>query len=253
MTETYIVIPDIQAPFHDPKAVKALVDFIKRMRPDGLLCVGDEIDLPSVSRWATGTSTEYSRSLQTDVKVTHDIVEQFALALGAGRPFHMSRSNHGDRLTKYVIKNAPALWEYVQPGGLLDIARLCGYQELGIEYHHEPFEFAPGWVLCHGDEGSLSPLAGRTATNLAVNKFGKSVVCGHTHRAGASSHTTGVNGKVTNILTGVEVGHVMDLKKANYLKALSANWQQACGVVWVDGKDVTGIPVPIVNGKVMIQ
>lgn len=247
-----MVVPDIQAPFHDPRAVKAVIAFIRRVKPDGLLCVGDEIDLPSVSRWSHDSAIEYTTSLKRDVQITHDIVAELRAALGKNKPFHMSRSNHGDRLTKYVNKYAPALSEYVEPGGLLDIPSLVGYGALGITYHRQPFEFTPGWILCHGDEGNLSPIAGRTATNLAVNKFGKSVVCGHTHRAGSSAHTTAVNGRVTQVLHGVEVGHVMDLKKAHYLKAHSANWQQACGYVEANGKATAAVVAPIVDGKVVM-
>lgn len=252
MAETYVVVPDIQAPFHDPKAVRAVLDFIRRVKPDGLLCVGDEIDLPSVSRWEHGSAGEYTRSLVDDIKVTNGIVTELRDALGKNKPFHMSRSNHGDRLGKYVTKYAPALAEFVEAGGLLDVPTLCGYDKLGIVYHREPYEFTAGWVLCHGDEGSLSPLAGRTATNLAVNKFGKSVVCGHTHRAGSSSHTTAVNGKITKILTGVEVGHVMDLKKAHYMAAHSANWQQAVGYIEADGKRTGAMHAPIIDGRVVM-
>lgn len=252
MSDTYVVVPDIQAPFHDPKAVTAVVDFIRRVKPDGILCVGDEIDLPSVSRWHRGSAVEYTTSLVSDIKVTHDIVAEMREALGPKGSFHMSRSNHGDRLGKYVNKYAPALAEFVDPGGMLDIPTLCGYGDLGIDYHRAPFEFTPGWVLCHGDEGSLSPLPGRTATNLAVNKFGKSVVCGHTHRAGSSAHTTSLNGRVTQTLYGVEVGHLMDLKKAHYMKAHSANWQQACGYVEANGRATAALVAPIANGKVVM-
>ena len=253
MTSTrWVVLPDIQAPFHDKRAVQAIIDFIRRVRPDGLLCVGDEIDLPSVSRWNNGTAGEYTHSLKNDVRVTNEIVTAFRQALGKKKPFHMSRSNHGDRLHSYVTKYAPALREYVADDEMLDIPKLCGYTELGIEYHRKPFEFTPGWVLCHGDEGSLSPIAGRTATNLAVNKFGKSVVCGHTHRLGQSSHTTALDGRVTSLLTGLEVGNVMDLKQAHYMKAHSANWQHGCGFVEADGKRTAALPLPIINGKVVM-
>lgn len=251
MTTTYIVIPDIQAPLHDAKAVRGLIDFVKRFKPDGLLCVGDEIDLPSVSRWSNGTAEEFSRSLKADVEATNRIMSEFRRALGRNKPFHISRSNHGDRLASYVTRKAPALWEYVQEDGLLDIPKLVGYDALGITFHRSPFEFTAGWVLCHGDEGNLSPIAGRTATNLAVNKFGKSVVCGHTHRLGSSTHTTSLAGKETSRRTGLEVGNVMDLKQASYMRSGSANWQQGCGVVYADGRKTAALPVPIIDGQVV--
>jgi hypothetical protein len=46
----------------------------------------------------------------------------------------------------------------------------------------------------------------------------------------------------------MEVGHMMDMKKAGYLRAGSANWQQAFGVIEVDGRNVRPSLVPIVNG-----
>lgn len=251
MTFTWVVLPDIQAPYHDVRAVTGLIDYVKRTKPDGLLCVGDEIDLPSVSRWSSGTAGEYTHSLMKDVTVTNQIMTAFRAALGKNKPFHLSRSNHGDRLANYVRKQAPALWEFVAEDGMLDIPRLVGYDKLDIQFERTPFEFAPNWLLCHGDEGGLSGIAGTTARNLAVQKFGKSVVCGHTHRAGVSSHTTSVKGKVTRTLTGVEVGNVMDLKQASYMRG-SANWQQACGIVYVDGRDVNASVAPIVNGRVVM-
>lgn len=249
--ERYVVLPDIQAPLHDKRAVEAIITYIKRVKPDGLMCVGDEIDLPSVSRWEQGTVTEFARSLKKDVAVTNQIISAFRDALGRRKPFHISRSNHGDRLARYVIRKAPALHEYVDENEMLDIPKLVGYDKLGVTYHREPFEFTTGWVLCHGDEGNISPLAGRTATNLAVNKFGMSVVCGHTHRLGVSNHTTSLKGKVTRTLTGLEVGHVMDLRQAHYMSAHSANWQQGCGLVQADGKQTAALALPIINGKVI--
>lgn len=252
MSMRWVIIPDIQSPMNDKRATQAIIDFIRRVKPDGLLCVGDEIDLPSVSRWESGTATEFSRSLKRDVEVTNQIMTAFRAVLGRSKPFHISRSNHGDRLKNYVIRKAPALHEYVNDDEMLDIPRLVGYDKLGITYHRKPFEFTPGWVLCHGDEGNISPLAGRTATNLAVNKFGKSVVCGHTHRLGQSTHTTSLDGRVTGQLTGLEVGNVMDLRQAHYMRAHSANWQQGCGFVEADGKRTAALPLPIVDGKVVM-
>jgi hypothetical protein len=35
------------------------------------------------------------------------------------------------------------------------------YADLGITYHKQMYEFAPGWLLAHGDEGGLSPSPAR--------------------------------------------------------------------------------------------
>ena len=42
----YVVVPDLQAPYHDKRTVNVFVEFLKDYQPDGLLNVGDEADSP---------------------------------------------------------------------------------------------------------------------------------------------------------------------------------------------------------------
>jgi hypothetical protein len=99
-------------------------------------------------------------------------------------------------------------------------------------------EFADGWLIGHGDEGGLSSTAGTTAAKLA-KATGKSVVCGHTHRAGLQPFTEAYSGRPARTLHGMEVGCLMDMGKAGYLKSGGANWQLAFGIHFVDGKKVS--------------
>jgi len=243
----YVVLSDIQWPSHNAKALRSVLAFIREYKPDGVLNVGDELDSPQVSRWSKGYAEEYSATLQKDIDGLAQWTVHLREAVGKGKPIHVSRSNHVDRLEKYVRQYAPALT------GLrsLDIIRLLSYPSLDITYHRRPFEFAPGWVLAHGDEGSLSRNAGYTALGLA-KKWGVSVVCGHTHRAGIAHYTMSLNGR-QRTLTGFEVGNLMDVHKANYLKAGSADWQSALGVVVIDHRRrVVPHLIPVVNGELML-
>ena len=38
--KTIVVIPDMQIPYHDPRAVRAVMNFVKDYQPDELFCVG---------------------------------------------------------------------------------------------------------------------------------------------------------------------------------------------------------------------
>jgi hypothetical protein len=232
----------MQIPYHDPYAVINLVDFIRDFQPDMLVNVGDDIDSPEVSHWNKGAAGEYAGTLQASLDTLKDTHGLFRDALG-DKPYHVSRSNHGDRVRKYVSQYAPAL------KGLrsLDENELFGYRELGIEYHRQPFPVAPGWYCAHGDEGTLSSIGGRTAALLA-QKWGVSVVCGHTHRAGIISKTYSVNSQITAEITGMEVGHLMDMGQAGYLPAGSADWQQAFGLLYVSGDRVSPVLVPVSAG-----
>jgi hypothetical protein len=152
------------------------------------------------------------------------------------------RSNHTDRIDTYVRRYAPALASLRD----LEYTKLVGLGELSITWHTKPFTFTPGWLLAHGDEGSLSRIAGSTAMGLA-RKWGYSCVTGHTHRLGLQHDHRSLNGRITKYLWGMEVGCLMDMRKADYLgPGMSANWTQGVGII------DNGIPelVPIVGHKI---
>ena len=243
-----VVLSDMQIPYHDPKAVNAVIDFVSDYQPDELFCVGDEADSPEPSRWNKGSAGEFAGTLQKGLDKTADIMAQFKEALG-DKPFHTMRSNHGDRIENYISRYAPALASLRD----LEYSKLLRYKENEITYHDSFYNFAPGWVLGHGDEGNINKTAGGTALALA-RKIGLSVVCGHTHRAGIQHEHQSCNGKITNRLYGFEVGHLMDLRKATYLSAGAANWQTAFGLLYInDKKEVTPTVVPINNRRFTVE
>ncbi len=77
-----------------------------------------------------------------------------------------------------------------------------------------------------------------------AKKWGKSVICGHTHRLGMSAYSEAV-GSHYRALYGIEVGNLMNRQKASYLRHYSANWQSGVVILSVSGKSVTPTLVPI--------
>lgn len=242
-----VVISDLQVPYHDRKLVTAFTEFLKDYQPDELFCVGDELDSPEPSRWTKGTAGEYAGTLQKSIDVTSKIIENFRNASN-GVPFHIMRSNHGDRIQKYVSRYAPALDSLRS----LSYETLLRYDELGVKYHNRIWNFAPGWAMAHGDEGSLIRTPGGTAMNLAKNT-GLSIVCGHTHKMGIQHNHAAVAGKITARRYGVEVGHMMDLNKASYLVSGGANWQAGFGILYVDKGVVTPSVVPVTGRSFIVE
>ena len=102
-----VVLSDLQIPYHDSKAVKASIQFVKDYKPDELWCVGDELDAPEPSRWNKGMAGEYAGTLQDGIDLTRDIMSEYRKALGK-KPFYIQRSNHTDRIDTYMRKYAPA-------------------------------------------------------------------------------------------------------------------------------------------------
>jgi predicted phosphodiesterase len=227
-----VVISDLQVPYHDERAVRNVASFIRRFKPDQVITIGDEIDLPQISRWTEGTPGWFEQSLGADRNATVEILWDLQVT-------DMIRSNHTDRLYNVIMKKIPAFLALPE----LKFEKFMKLDELGIKFHRKPLEFAPDWIAIHGDEGSVKPTPGLTALE-AARRHGKSVVCGHTHRAGQSAFTEASGGVLGRVLRGVEVGNLMDFKKAGYTKGV-ANWQQAFAVFYVDKKTVTNTIVHI--------
>jgi hypothetical protein len=216
-------------PYHDEVAVRNVASFIKAYRPDSVLTLGDEIDLPQISRWTEGTAGWYEQTLAEDrdqaVEVLWSLTEH-------AKEAHMIRSNHTDRLYNVIMKKIPAFLALPE----LRFERFMRLDELGITYHKKPYAFAKGWVAVHGDEQAINSNAGLTALG-AARRHGKSVICGHTHRAGRSAFTEASGGILGRVIHGVEVGNLMNFKQAGYTKG-TANWQQAFATIETDGKRV---------------
>jgi len=227
-----VVISDLQVPYHDERAVRNVASFIRRFKPDQVITIGDEIDLPQISRWTEGTPGWFEQSLGSDRDATVEILWDLQVT-------DMIRSNHTDRLYNVIMKKIPAFLALPE----LKFEKFMKLDELGIKFHRKPLEFAPDWIAIHGDEGSVKPTPGLTALE-AARRHGKSVVCGHTHRAGQSAFTEASGGVLGRVLRGVEVGNLMQFSKAGYTKGV-ANWQQAFAVFYVDKKTVTNTIVHI--------
>lgn len=236
-----LVLPDMQVPYQDQKFLNALVKFTRDYQPDVLAHVGDHLDAPEPSRWNKGMAGEYAPTLQKSIDASIGILRDFRDA-APNAPFHFKMGNHDERVETYVSRYAPAL-------GSLEALRfenLLDFAAMDIQIHRTLFDLAPGWLLAHLHETGLNRTAGGSAMGLA-RKTGKSVVGGHTHKAGIQSDAFGYGGKVKQIF-GMEVGHAMDISKAGYLKYGGAAWTQAFGILHTDGRN-TFPQLVVVQGR----
>ncbi|AKU44921.1 excisionase [Mycobacterium phage Barriga] len=249
MTKRIVVVSDIQAPFHSRKAVAAVIQYIADTQPDQVIQIGDLLDLPQPSRWSKGTKGEFEGSIFRDAEgVKREFLEPLRAVYDGWIGIH--EGNHDLRGRQYLERYAPALAE----SRAFDMDILLDFDGFGIEMLPDFHQVAPGWLTTHGHMGkiSLSQIAGSTALN-AAKKFHQSVVMGHTHRLAVVSHSFGYAGTIVRTVTGMEVGHLMDMKKAAYLAKSTANWQMGFGILTVDGKHVKAEGVPISQGKFTVD
>lgn len=250
MTRRTVVISDTQHPFHDRKAVKAVIRFIGDTQPDEVIHIGDLADYPQPSRWNKDTRGEFEGSIYADSELIKTSFFEPLRAVYDG-PLGVHEGNHDLRPREYLEKNAPAL----AGTGAFNVETLLDFERFGVQLLPEFYDIAPGWVSTHGHRGGItmgSKIAGNAAMG-AARKFGKSVIMGHTHRLGIITETKGYGGKITSQLTGFEVGNLMDMRLAQYLKGATANWQSGFGILDVDGQHVTPTAVRIEKGRFMVD
>jgi metallophosphoesterase superfamily enzyme len=249
VSKTIVVISDTQLPYEDRRALRAVIRFIGEFQPDEVVQIGDLMDFPQPSRWSKDTRAEFEGSVYEDADYARRKFLEPLRAVYDG-PVGVVEGNHDERPRVYLERYAPAL------AGTLafNFDQLLDFDGFGVTVLPEFYEFAAGWLMTHGHRGGirLSPIAGNTALN-AAKRFGKSVIMGHTHRAGKGHHSEGYGGVITRQLTGIEVGNLMDMRRAQYLRGGTANWQQAFGIVRVDGRHVQADVIEIRGGTFAVD
>jgi len=240
--EAIVCLSDWQVPLDDEEKIRAVARFVWDLQPSALAHVGDATDSTQLSCWARGLRAEFDGGLEGAFEKTRRHFEYYREHYEG--PWHLMKSNHDERLELAIEQRLPGLAGLTVGGQKINIQNALRLDDYGITWHEEPYQIAPGWLLMHGDEGGTSKLPGATALGLALSAF-SSVVCGHTHRAGLA--WTGVGtGRRRQALAGMEVGHMMKLSGAEYLgRARLANWGNAFGILWKDGRKVWPQLVPV--------
>lgn len=229
--KNYVIVPDMQIPYHDKEFVNGIVEYIGDTNPTGVIFIGDNVDCNAPATWNKGTAEEFAGTLQNEFDIWFAVGESLRKVYDGFVGVHMG--NHEKRIRSYLKNKAPAFSSLRS----LELANLMRLEELSFVGLPDHYDIAPGWVTHHGDGASLSDIAGRSASNYS-SKIGKSVIMGHTHRAGIVAESYGYDGEwYWNY--GVEVGHAMDPKQAGYTNGV-ANWQKAFGIldVYDDGEFV---------------
>ena len=122
-----LVVPDLQVPYHDVRAVKNLSKFIAKQKFDQIISIGDEIDLPQISRWTENTPGWYEQTLAADRDMAVDVLYDLQVT-------DMIRSNHTDRLYNVIMKKIPAFLSLPE----LRFEKFMRLDDLGIKFHKKP-------------------------------------------------------------------------------------------------------------------
>jgi hypothetical protein len=227
MALTVMIIPDLQVPLHDKMYVERLVRVAKDIRPDKLGFIGDLSDSTEISRWVKGKPGEYTGQFQNACDQVSEVVRSFR-AVAPKADMWLQNSNHDGRILDYLAEGAPALVGQRS----LQIEEIFGLNQYGVAFKRKPYEFLPAILSVHGHEESYSSVPGKYGLD-AINRYGMSVVYGHTHRPLLVTNSRGYDGRVETQFA-MNVGHGMDTTQVDYLKAGHMNWCRAFGVITLD-------------------
>lgn len=224
--KVWAVISDVQIPWQDKKVLNLVTDFIRDLKPDGVILNGDVVDCYLISDYDKDPARIKSWGLKREMAEAAELMSRFKNIperwwLGG---------NHEQRWTRIQ-------WRFPAFEGML--------QDFDEAFHMTDHGFAwkpYGGMLNLGKlivtHGSLvSKHSGQTARQH-FDKYGNSVLVGHTHRLGSYFRTNhrGMHGAYEN-------GCLCRLDP-EYVQA--PDWQQGFSVVHVfdDGMfDVNLIPV----------
>jgi len=197
-TEKYkkcVIVPDAQIgyyrgrdgrlePTHDEKAIEIMLSMVRDLRPASIVCVGDNLDFPTLSKYIT--TPAYQQTMQAAIDRATTFCAQLRDASPSAKIIWLA-GNHEERMPKYLLLNAAAAYG-IRKGNMpntwpvLTVPYLVRMDEFGVEYR-PGYPASDFWInerlrVIHGDRIKSS---GSTA-NVYLNSEKTSVIYGHIHR-----------------------------------------------------------------------
>lgn len=193
--QTCVVAPDMQigyyydrndqlVPTHDPDAIDLFLSITKKLDPDLVVMVGDNLDLPEMGKYRLYPA--FVRTTQAAIDYATVLMGRIREAAPHARILWLA-GNHEERLSNYLLDNAVSAFGLRQgatPDGwpVLSVPFLCRLDEVGVEflsgYPANDFWINERLRVIHGDRVKSS---GSTA-HVYLNQHKTSVLYGHIHR-----------------------------------------------------------------------
>ena len=248
--EMLVILGDHQLPFRNEILTELSHSFLNDLKPDGLVYMGDLIDFPSLSHFAT--NPDVTSTVQQGIDQGHQTLRDLGSSAGLKKGSEMIfiEGNHEVRLRKALVEKLPQLFGIKKADvsekekSVLHLASLMRFNDIGWTYWDEPsdvyphpeYEIVKGLFARHGNfvraKAGMSALAN-------LDRVDGSVIQGHTHRL-AITHHTRWTGQQMNLYTGIETGTMADLNGLGYSK--QPDWQGGFITLVVDRKANTFHP-----------
>ena len=223
MSQRWIILPDMQVPYHDRRSLAAVESYMGVHRWDGYLNLGDFLDFNELSSHVTGRPGAVREDVATTFAAGRVILTRhmgLVRAKNSKARMVLLQGNHDYRAIAYAERN-PGLKEH------LDVPKNLYLRERNIEW-------VPSW-----EKGKVFKLGhahfihGHFITKYhaarMVDHYGVCIYYGHTHDVSLFPKVTLGNGKT------LEAGSLGCLCRYDqkYLKGTPTNWQQAVSTLFL--------------------
>ncbi len=216
--KTYVILNDIQLGFEDKRVLWDLVvPFIRELKPTGIVLNGDIVDCYSISSHRTRFKIKVNTTLKQEIAKSNELMKELSFI----KEREWLGGNHEQRWANIITDKAPEL-EVVDN---LDFPSIFGLNKHGFNWTEYGDYIKLGKLLVtHGD--IVRKHSAYTA-KAHFDKYGTSVIHGHTHRMGWYCHTN-----IAGAYGAWENGCLCRLDGLGYTK--HPDWQQGFAVVHVD-------------------
>lgn len=192
-----VILPDLQIPWHDEKAVEVALKILKDAKPDKVVVLGDLLDLAAFSRFEQ--RPEFAGTTQAAIVYAHQLLAEIR-RLAPTAEIAVLEGNHDKRLEKSNLVNWGASHgikravDYINNDGypVMSVPHLLSLDTLDIEYVGG-YPANRYWIndRLQVRHGQRVRSAGSTA-KLVSDDERVSTIFGHVHRIETHFKTTQV-------------------------------------------------------------
>jgi hypothetical protein len=240
-----VVGSDFHFGCHDQKAIDIFLETIFQLKPKTIILNGDTMDFLAISKYPKDLKKSWS--LQSEREEYHAFLDEL-IGVADGAKIYETVSNHsgqsiGGRWRRYLSDRIGEL------ASLSNITDILSYENVFMgDYQHKiehvDYVNLNGLIVTHGEtvrgNGGASCLG-------EINKWGASIMHGHTHRIGSScKRIPDIAGRGEKQLIGIESGCLCDL---NALYGTACNWQQGFNIVSLS-EETFGVEQVYINNGV---
>lgn len=221
--EKWIIIPDLQIPYEDTKALSVVEKYMAAHRWDGLLYIGDFLDFDSISSFNIGKPglTEGKR-LSYDFQVANKLLDRHQKIIRSKNPkakFVLLEGNHEERVKRF-------LEAHPQLHGLLDVPTLLNLYKRKIEWIES---WSKGLVYKIGKASFTHGLyTNKYHAAKMLDAEAASIFYGHTHDMMCIPRS---RRDKADLQVGQSLGCLCQMEQS-YMKGKPSNWQLGFGVFY---------------------